>query len=361
MRPMKNFLFAAGLLFTWVISGCSTDFDLNADFQETPVVYGLLDQSIPVNYIRINRAFLDDSIDALTLAADPESIYYGDELVVTLEYYINGNFVGSAVLERVDGDTLGIPKEEGTFANIPNILYRYKDALNPEYTYKLIAQNTVTGKSISTETGIINDFKIVRPNEESIFPQAISLSPKGSYEFAFNNAKNAAVYDITLRFHYREATFVPATNDFVDVVSKYIDWKFVSNLNTVDVNAGEQITYAIQGAAFYNFIKNNFTANPDPLFVRLPDSAQFILDAGGESLYSYIQFSNATLGLNEGQVSLDYTNVDGGLGLFSSRYRKISKIYPFTIQTRDSIACSSITQGLNFAPDQSNGAFPFCD
>ncbi|MFZ1610597.1 MAG: hypothetical protein WAU21_05785 [Chitinophagales bacterium] len=359
---MKKFLFAAGLILTWFIHGCTTDFDLNADFQETPVVYGLLDPTIPVNYIRINRAYLNDSIDGLTLAADPNEIYYGDELSVKLEYYdIYGNFQGSSFLERVDGDTLGIPKNTGTFANIPNILYRYSDTLNKDFTYRLIAVNTESGKTIYSETPIINDFLIVRPNEESIFPQAISISPNGFYQFAFNNAKDAAIYDITMRIHYREGTYVPATGDFVDMVSKEIDWKFVTNLSTVNSNPGELITYDIQGPAFYNFLKNNFFANTDPNFIRLADSAQFIMDAGGESFYKYIQFSSATLGLNEGQVILEYTNVDGGLGILSGRYKKISKVYPFTIQTRDSIGCSTVTQGLNFAPDQSTPSFPFCD
>ncbi|MFN3940783.1 MAG: hypothetical protein ACK4IY_09345, partial [Chitinophagales bacterium] len=354
-------LFVFGLILSLMISGCSTDFDLNADFKETPVVYGLLDPTIATNYIRINRAYLSDDVDALTLAADPNAIYYGAELVVTLEIYNNGAFVGSQILERVDGDTLGIPKDSGTFANIPNILYRYKEPLNQDFTYKLIAQNTETGKTVTSETPIINQFKITRPNEESIFPQAVSISPGGFYQLAFGNAADAVVYDITMRFHYREATYIPASDEFTDVVSKYIDWKFVKNLSTEGYNAGEQITYDIQGSGFYNFIKNSFEANPDPMFVRLPDSVQFFIEAGGEALFNYLQFSNATLGLNEGQVTADYTNVDGGLGILSGRFLKVSGIYPFTIQTRDSIACSSITQGLNFAPDQSNGSFPCCE
>lgn len=110
-----------------------------------------------------------------------------------------------------------------------------------------------------SETPIINDFLIVRPNEESIFPQAISISPNGFYQFAFNNAKDAAIYDITMRIHYREGTYVPATGDFVDMVSKEIDWKFVKNLSTISSGPGELITYDIQGPAFYNFLKNNFS------------------------------------------------------------------------------------------------------
>lgn len=359
---MKKILIAAAIALSWFIYGCSTDFDLNADFQETPVVYGLLDPTIPVNYIRINRAYLSDSIDGLTMAGDPNAIYYGDELTVTLESYdIYGNYVGSTLLERVDGDTLGIPKNSGIFANIPNILYRFTDSLNKDYTYRLIATNTETGKTVYSETPVINDFLVVRPNEESIFPQSVSISPGGFYQFAFNNAADAAIYDMTMRIHYREGTYDPGTGDFLDLVSKEIDWKFRTNYSTIDKTPGELITIDIDGAPFYNFIKNNFPPNPDPNFIRLADSVQFILDAGGESLYRFMQYSGATLGLNEGQVILEYTNVDGGLGILSGRYKKISKIYPFTIQTRDSIACSTATQGLNFAPDQSTPSFPFCE
>ena len=47
-------------------NGCSTDFDLNADFQETPVIYALFDASEATHYVRVNRAFLSDQTDAIT-------------------------------------------------------------------------------------------------------------------------------------------------------------------------------------------------------------------------------------------------------------------------------------------------------
>jgi hypothetical protein len=124
---------------------------------------------------------------------------------------------------------------------------------------------------------------------------------------------------------------------------------------------GLQKTFDVQGDAFYQFIVNSFEPVADLYFIRIADSIQFILDAGGQELFDYIQFNNASLGITEGQVTDTYTNVDGGLGVFSSRYHKEGKIYPMATQTRDSIACSVITSGLNFAPNSTSPGFPFCE
>ena len=55
---MNKWLVAAGITIAAFSNSCSTDFDLNADFIETPVVYGLLDASVDTQYIRINRPFI---------------------------------------------------------------------------------------------------------------------------------------------------------------------------------------------------------------------------------------------------------------------------------------------------------------
>lgn len=88
---------------------------------------------------------------------------------------------------------------------------------------------------------------------------------------------------------------------------------------------------------------------------------QFFIDGGGLELFTYFEYNAATLGITEGQITEAYTNVSGGLGILSSRYHKEGHIYPLAIQTRDSIACSSVTNGLNFAPDGSTFGFPYCD
>jgi len=357
---MNKWLVAAGLTIAAFTNSCSTDFDLNADFIETPVVYGLLDASVDTQYIRINRAYLSDEVDGLTLAADPNSIYYGDELQVRIEEY-NGALVNTYILERVDGDTLGMPKQDGIFASSPNILYRFVADLDYTHYYKLVAENTETGKIIEATTNVIDSFAITRPDDESVFPFAVSLSPQNVFQLRWKSAQDAKIYDITMRFHYREGIYYPEGDSIHYTFSGYKDWVVERNVEAESTDGNLTITYDVPGETFYNFIKTEFDPVDDFSFIRIADSVQFFIDGGGLELFTYFEYNAATLGITEGQITEAYTNVSGGLGILSSRYHKEGHIYPLAIQTRDSIACSSVTNGLNFAPDGSTFGFPYCN
>jgi len=111
-------LFAAVL---W--QSCSNDFELNADFKDIPIVYGFIDINDEDHYIRIQRAFLDGETSAIQIAQIHDSIYY-DNIDVSL--LVNGN--QSFTLEEINGEDVGIFKEEGAFANSPNTLYTISQA-----------------------------------------------------------------------------------------------------------------------------------------------------------------------------------------------------------------------------------------
>ena len=63
---------------------CTTDFDTTAHYQDITVVYGLLDQTQPNQYIKINKAFLSET-DVLTYANDADSSNYPFILDIKLE------------------------------------------------------------------------------------------------------------------------------------------------------------------------------------------------------------------------------------------------------------------------------------
>ena len=64
------------LIILTVFSSCETEFNVNADWKEVTVIYGLLDQSQDKQYIRINKAFLDPNQNAFDVAKDFDSIYF---------------------------------------------------------------------------------------------------------------------------------------------------------------------------------------------------------------------------------------------------------------------------------------------
>ena len=79
---------------------CETDFEVNANWKEVTVVYGILDQSQQQQYIKINKAYLGEG-DALQMASVADSINYNHEDLEVKIIKVN-NLPGSVIIIRID-------------------------------------------------------------------------------------------------------------------------------------------------------------------------------------------------------------------------------------------------------------------
>src|SRR5688572_8243131 len=86
---MRSFAFRLPVFLSFIavlFSGCSTELDPNADYQETMVIYSVLDPDQTTHFAKVNKAFLNTKTNALTIAANnPDSTQYGEEVKVNLE------------------------------------------------------------------------------------------------------------------------------------------------------------------------------------------------------------------------------------------------------------------------------------
>ncbi len=355
---MKKAQIAAGVTLLCLMiatAGCSTELDLNAPFVETPVMFGLLDFTKDTQYIRINRAFLKDGESALLLARDPAEIYYGPGLQVKLEEYNNGNLVSTTTLLQVNGDSLGPSKETGTFSEIPNILYRYVGPLNPARQYKVTAEDPALNISVSAETGILNTFDVIRPTPNPTLTTALNFASLADYQVRWSNAVGARVYEMHMRFYMR----ITDANDISIVLGDTVlDWRVFNSELVSNPSSAAALDYDIPRNSFYAFLAQ--AVEPSFGVVRFLDSVEFQFFGGDVELYNYQLFGSSQLGITANQISATYTNVEGGLGLLASRVEKITPKYKFSNQTLDSIACGSITGGLNFASSGDSPFYPFC-
>ena len=106
MKKITFIFLLTSLLFT----SCESDFDINADWEEVTVVFGLLDQSQEKQFIRINKAFLGNE-SAYLMAQEADSLNFNPEnLEVKIDKVSSlGNIIDSRIL-----DTTVLYKEEGT-------------------------------------------------------------------------------------------------------------------------------------------------------------------------------------------------------------------------------------------------------
>jgi hypothetical protein len=328
-----------------LLSSCSTDFNVITSWKDITVVYGLLEASDTAQYIKIGKAFLDPNTSALAIAQIPDSLYYND-LSVELQEYANGNLVNTIQLDKIDGNTEGLVKDTGIFANSPNILYKTTQTLNQDSRYNLVITKPDNGSQTNASTSIINDFQIQRPTPSikvNLLPGILSKS-----FISWISAKDGKIYALTIRVYYREYNKV----DPSQVQQKSVDWTLFTAKSSNDTLGGETMTEDLSGDNFYAFLNS---AIPDDQNVfRTMGKLDFMFSVGGETLDIYNQVTLAQQGLTSGQVLPTYTNINNGLGLLSSRFHKTVSQVPFDPRTIDSIACYSITAHLNFLNSDSS-------
>lgn len=335
---------AIALLFiSAFISSCSTDFDVTANWKDITILYGLLDKSDTANYIKVGKAYLDPNTNAYEIAQNPDSLYY-DDLNVVLEEYQNSALVKTIQLTKVDGNLEGYVKDTGIFALAPNILYKTKETLNQKSTYKVVVTEPDNGKQVSASAAVVDDFLIYTPT--NVIP--INILPNSKYTCAWVSATDGRIYALTVRFYYREYSF----NNPAVYEPKYVDWVCFTNMLQEDLKGGDNMSFDLNGDNFYTFLSSAIPV--DETKFRMCDHLDFFFSVGGQELDTYNQVTIAQQGLTSGQVLPTYTNVDNGLGLFSSRYHKNVTNVQIDWRTQDTIACLSVTHELNFLRSDSS-------
>ncbi|MEQ8560878.1 MAG: hypothetical protein RID18_05160, partial [Cytophagales bacterium] len=147
-----------------LFSACSTDLDVNADFRETPIMFGLINQSDSINYIRLQKAYSNQDGNALEIAKNFDSLYY-DTTKVKLTLL---------ELDRQNGDTSEVDvlvpeynedKAPGDFAAPGQYVYKtdFNDFKPDGYEYIFKFENSESGLEATAVTDIIACERIVAP------------------------------------------------------------------------------------------------------------------------------------------------------------------------------------------------------
>lgn len=333
-RIIPFFISLSILLFS-----CSTDFDITADWQETAIVYGLLNPDDSLQYIRVEKVFLDENTSALQLAQISDSLYFQDSIKVTLRRANNGQVTE---LNLVNGNNIGSPKDSGDFAFDVNYLYQYGQPIDINDTYELKVENLNTGNIYTSSAPIVNDLKINFPPEGVGF--LLNLGAESPTNIQWRSAKNGKIYEMKARFYYSEwEATTPADRD-----TFFIDWPiFLSEVSST-TNGNENMNYQLRGSEFYSLLSLRLSDDPSLRRAALSQTIKFIFTVGGEDLYNFINVNQAQTGITSLQSKPEFSNINGGLGIYSSRNSTETELYGLSQQALDSLSCGSKTTDLNF-------------
>ncbi|MDZ4758530.1 MAG: hypothetical protein SGJ10_10420 [Bacteroidota bacterium] len=325
---MKNIIYI--ILLVSVFTSCKNDIAINAEWKETAVVYALLDANEPIHYIRVEKSFLNTGSDAVRVAGVSDSIYF-DTLEVAIRI-----MDGSTIVQNINFyPDYNAPKQQGVFASTDAVLYTSIEKLSPTASYNLHIKNPRTGKEYTSNTSMVYNSFI--QTKTSMF----SLYPNQTIAYYFYTGKKAYEYEATLTLHYAEYDSV--SNQLLGRHS--FSWVAAKNIFVNDPKSSRQVKFDLDGGNFFNQIASNIPKTPGVW--RSMDTCDVLLYGAGEELSNYIALNKPSLSIV--QKKSDYSNINNGLGIFSSRNTNHDQIgLPISDSTKYYIYVSPITAGLGF-------------
>lgn len=296
----KNRIFTI-LFFYLIITSCNNEININAPYKETTIVYGLLNVSDSVQYIKINKAFLSEQ-SVFEVAKIKDSLYHPYKIEVILTQVLNG-----VVLDRLALDTVNVKREEGTFAGPNQLVYRTKSGykLNPLsecfLEIKRFDKNEVIAKG---KTNVIGKFLLTNPPSQIAFYQSPDYI---TVPLNWVNPNGAVSYTIETYFKYIEVNKVTK-----EEVLKTIKWINVQGYRPTIAQA----SFGINALAFYNAINSQVKPNPD-VIRKVEPELEFRMYVASTSFDEFLRLNNQSFGFNT--TINNYSNVEGAVGVFSSR------------------------------------------
>lgn len=315
---MKKLIFFSSLAVILLFASCEDEIGLNADYKDITIIHGLLDPSVDTTFLKINKAFLGEG-NVLEMAQIEDSSIYKTDLSASVMQIRN-----SEVINTYPFDAIVISdKEPGTFYN-PNqtVFYSTMD-INEDDSYML--NITIGNKEVTAETPIVNYFTIERPSAGAAF---VRIRYDNDYTVRWNSAKNGRRYEVFIRFNFREL-FQGST----DTVSRSMDWA-LGTQKSQSINGGEDMITIYSGTAFFNWIDQNIRYNSEKeatVVARFTESLEYIINVAGEELNTFMEVNEPSSSIVQDKP--EYTNINNGLGIFSSRLRqtRVKKIHPETV------------------------------
>ena len=322
-----------------ILYSCNEKIDLIGDFKETAVVYGLLDHSDSMHYVKITRAFIGPG-NALEIAQIEDSSYF-DAVDATIEEIQGGSVLRTWTLKDTlieNKDTNGVfyapfqkvyyfktlpttISSSGAFGTIQTSPNEMMSSLNPDNQYRLKAVINSGEFEVTGTTSLVNGLTTTASSQNFTFKFAEDPAKYRSTSVTISNTGNSHVVNAELGI--RIAEYIAT-----DASVKTIGWR----IGESDVLPNTSKTFSANGITFYNLVNSNVTDD------ALIDERNFLgfevtVTGGSEDLNNYITVNQPSSSLAQNKptyTNLEVTNDYRVIGIFSS-IQTIKTYRPFYI------------------------------
>lgn len=322
----RTFSFIGLSLIAILFASCKVDFSPNAPWQEIPVVYCVLDQDDDTTYVRVQKCFLGEGNQFGYTTVYDSINYPPNALQVKLLGWRASRGAGnvltimpgqSAPVQTFECDYMEVTKPSGVFNADCQPVYccRTQGLLDTALVYQLIVVKQATNDTLATATTSL----VGSVADES----AVVVQPTSMHGFQFTNKTcrlewralpRARKYQPVVRFYYNDfiRTFNGTTYD-TTIIRHYLDIEYpekapAANENTTVIRMLDQQT-------FLSSLRNALLG--DTVNKIIVDTVDIYIRACQEDLSNYLYSQASSSSINQNHIN--YTNINGGLGIFSSR------------------------------------------
>jgi hypothetical protein len=366
---MQRFVLIGMVIFAL---GCSTDIELNAPYQRTPVVFSLLDAQQDTQWVRVNRTWLGEGnqYDAALIADSSE--YPADELAVEIserlgETVTRNWILQDTVIENKSTDGIFYAPEQQMWFFVPeggldtDGEYDLNISIESEETPVSATTNMIAEQvgNITQPPPGVNNFKIgfASVGFQTTFPDIT---------FKWSSTAGASRYDITVFIHVFERVWQDLEHTILlEERERVVEWN-IGTLNTDDDEGGQVLQKEVSGERFYTKLATKLEV--DPYITRVLGSwdedvqiaraVDFVLTIANEELSTYLEVNAPVTGVI--QERPEYTNINGGLGLFASRSTQGVYGIGYTTPSIEYLIEGDGTAALNFCSPNPFSDF-YCD
>jgi len=335
---MKKLLFA--LTAFAALYSCENEVDINAEYKDLTIIYGMLNPKLDSNYVRVQRGYLGTE-PAINSVGQSDSLYYdtADIDVYIREYDKDATSFNKEAPLLFDNS---IPVDSGLFTSDGFYLYRVPSDLGilneKEYEVVVVRKD---GSEASARTGIVGDIDILIPRANltaKIFNGLIEFRIRQDIEGSNPDATiKMTAYQPIIKFHYKEVDLNTGISEFksVNITLPLVESRFD------DINltfSGNELNLALASSIPKDTTKN---------ILRFFQSLDVEIYGASEELMTFIELNKPSTGINQNRP--DYSQVVNGAGILSSR--TFARRLGVNLQQRlyDRLIISQVTCDLNFA------------
>lgn len=333
---MKKILLA--LTAVAALSSCDNEVDINAEYQDLSIIYGMLNPKLDTNYVRVQRGYLGTE-PASSSFGQSDSLYYdtADIAVYIREYSKDASTFDKEAPLVYDNS---IPLDSGLFTSDGYYLFRVPSemAIQNEKEYE-VAVIRKDGSEASARTGIVGEIVIEIPRATVTAKVYNGLIQFRVRQDLTGNSPDATIkmtaYQPLIKFHYKE----------VNLLTKVEEFKTTTITLPLVESRFDDINLTFTGNELNQALAERLEKNPN--IIRFFRSLDVEIYGASEELMTFIELNKPSTGINQNRP--DYSQVINGSGILSSR--TFSRRLDVSLQTQlyDRLIVSQTTCDLNFA------------